>query len=494
VVGRADRLLIVLHHQERIAQIAQGLERVQQTPVVAGVEADARLVQHVQHAYQAAADLGREPDPLALPSGQVAEPDVRHEAEARADLLENRHDDLRRPAPRTLAHHVEELQRLVDRELQHVGDPPSPHRHGQALGPQARAATRLAGRGDHVGLEGQAHPVGLRLPVATRGVGDRALPIELRVALQNGLPLGVLQLAPGGAEREPVLFGQGRQDSPPQPSGRPSPRKDDAFHDRDLVTSHDQRGIGPLLKAEAVAIRTGPVRRVEAELTRLQLGDAQLTGRAGVLLAEQVPPIVRRIHPQHLDRAGRNPESRAHGVGQSLPIPLPNDHSIHDHRDVVVRAAVQSGRIAQLHQLAVHPRPHEPLLDRLLEQIAELAFAAPDEGGEDFDLRSLGPGKDLLGDLGGRLRANGPAAVGAMRGPGPCPEESEVIVDLGDRADGRAGVPARAPLLDRDRRGEPLDLIHVGLLEDAEELTSIRRERLHVPALSLGVNRVEDER
>jgi hypothetical protein len=207
-----------------------------------------------------------------------------------------------------------------------------------------------------------------------------------------------------------------------------------------------------------------------------------------------MPAVGRSIDLQHFDRAGRHSERRSDRVGQPLPIPLPDGQPVHDHRDVMVGAALQAGRIAELHQLAVHSRPHEALPDRFLEQVAELPLSPPHQGSENLDPRSLRPGKDLFGNLGGRLRANRPAAVGAVGSASPRPQEAEVVVDLGDRAHRRARIPARAPLLDRDRRGEPLDLIHIRLLENAQELPGIRRERLHVSALPLGVNRVEDER
>ena len=57
VVGGQDRLLVMLHHQHRIAQIAQLLQAGQQPGVVALVQADRRLVQHVQHPRQPRADL-----------------------------------------------------------------------------------------------------------------------------------------------------------------------------------------------------------------------------------------------------------------------------------------------------------------------------------------------------------------------------------------------------------------------------------------------------
>ena len=45
-------------------------ERLDEAAVVALVQADARLVEHVQHPGEAGADLGRQPDALRLSPGQ----------------------------------------------------------------------------------------------------------------------------------------------------------------------------------------------------------------------------------------------------------------------------------------------------------------------------------------------------------------------------------------------------------------------------------------
>ena len=57
IVGRQDRLLVVLDHDHRVAEIAQALEGFQQPRVVALMQADRGFVQHVEHAGQARADL-----------------------------------------------------------------------------------------------------------------------------------------------------------------------------------------------------------------------------------------------------------------------------------------------------------------------------------------------------------------------------------------------------------------------------------------------------
>ena len=95
-VGRAHRLFVVLDDDQRVAEIAQALQRVDQAGVVALVQADARLVEDVEHAHQAGADLRRQADALRLAAGervggaverQIVESDIDQEAEPLADLF-----------------------------------------------------------------------------------------------------------------------------------------------------------------------------------------------------------------------------------------------------------------------------------------------------------------------------------------------------------------------------------------------------------------------
>ena len=98
VVGGTDGLLVVLDHDDRVAQIAQALQGGDEALVVALVQADGGLVEHVEHADQAAPDLAGQADALGLTAregagraGQreVVEPDVEEELHALADLLED---------------------------------------------------------------------------------------------------------------------------------------------------------------------------------------------------------------------------------------------------------------------------------------------------------------------------------------------------------------------------------------------------------------------
>ena len=68
----ADRLLVVLDDEHGVAEVAQPHQRVDEPAVVALVQADRRLVEHVQHADEAGADLAGEADALRLAAGQGA--------------------------------------------------------------------------------------------------------------------------------------------------------------------------------------------------------------------------------------------------------------------------------------------------------------------------------------------------------------------------------------------------------------------------------------
>jgi hypothetical protein len=59
IVRLADRILVMFHDQHGVPGIAQVFQRGQKPVVVALVQADGRLVQHVKHAGQPAADLAR---------------------------------------------------------------------------------------------------------------------------------------------------------------------------------------------------------------------------------------------------------------------------------------------------------------------------------------------------------------------------------------------------------------------------------------------------
>ena len=103
LVGAGDHFLVVLDHQQRVAEVAKFVERLDQAQVVARMQADRRFVEHVQHAGEAAADLARQANALRLAAGErrrraaereVFEADVDEELQAVADFAPQLAGDL----------------------------------------------------------------------------------------------------------------------------------------------------------------------------------------------------------------------------------------------------------------------------------------------------------------------------------------------------------------------------------------------------------------
>jgi hypothetical protein len=187
VVGGADHVLVVLHHQHAVAQVAQVLQGADEAFVVALVQADAGLVQHVHHALRAAADLAGQADALRLAAAervgaavqaQVVQAHVVEEAQPAGDLAHDLVGDLGLGAHQLQA--LEVGQRIGQRGVLDFVDGLAAglirmlQEHVPRLAPQARALALHAGLGRLVAGQLFAHGHRVGLLEAAREVGDDA--------------------------------------------------------------------------------------------------------------------------------------------------------------------------------------------------------------------------------------------------------------------------------------------------------------------------------
>ena len=96
--ARPHGLLVVLHDDHRVAEVAQPQQGLDEPAVVALVQSDGRLVQDVEHAHQAGADLSGQTDALRLSAreragvamqAEIADAHRLEEAQPLPDLLEH---------------------------------------------------------------------------------------------------------------------------------------------------------------------------------------------------------------------------------------------------------------------------------------------------------------------------------------------------------------------------------------------------------------------
>jgi hypothetical protein len=73
-------------------------------------------------------------------------------------------------------------------------------------------------------------------------------------------------------------------------------------------------------------------------------------------------------------------------------------------------------------------------------------------------------------------------------------QQLHVIGELGHGANRGTRGAHRVGLVDRDRRWNALDPVHLRLVHALQELARVRREGLHVAALAFGIEGIEHQR
>ncbi len=319
-VGRTNRVFVVFDDDERVSEVAQLFERLDQAAVVALVQADRRLVEHVEHAREAGTDLRGEADALGLAPREAAgrarevevgEPHFGEELEARAKFAQHLGADLRLALREVEV--GEEVERIVERHERRVGDGLAGDRDREHLGAQARAVARWAGHLTQVLRPAVPLRVGLGLGELPFDVGDDALearrvrdltteavavlhPYLEILAVQQRLLHVLRKLAPRRVEVETELFGNAEQQSLVVLVKRLTlrrPRQNRTLDDRGVGVTNHQVFVDGHANTEAIAGGACAERRVKRERARLDLGQREgVAVRAREVLRERLFSVV----------------------------------------------------------------------------------------------------------------------------------------------------------------------------------------------------------
>ena len=519
IVGGSHGVLVVLHHQQGVAQVPQVLHGVQQHIVVPLVEADGGLVQNVKHPHEGGANLGGQPDALALAAGQrgrrpaqgqVLETHALKEAETALDLLEDALGNEHLLVGE--GQMVDKVQGVGHRLAAELVNVDAAHRHRQGLLAQPPAAAVRTGPLTHALLQLPAHGVGLGLPIAALQVVAHALKGLVQRALAPLPVIGQLQLLPLGAveddvhhlrrqvlhrggQLELVLLGQGVKVHPGDGVPLdvvPAGGGDGPLQDGQVLVGDDDVRVYLQLGAQTGTGGAGAEGVIEGEHTGGQLLDGDAAVLTCVVLGEEDVPVL----PHHVDdhNASRQVGGHLHRVGEPLGDVRLDDQPVHHHLDAVFLVLVQLDLLGQVVDGPVRPDTDIARLAGVLKDLLVLAFLAPDDGGQHLDAGSLGQGEDLVDDLVDGLLLDLLAALGAVGRAHPGPEQTEVVVNLGHRAHSGAGVLRGGLLVDGNSGAQAVDVVHVRLLHLAQEHPGVGAEGLHIAALSLGVNGVKGQR
>ena len=490
----------------------------QKPRVVALVQPDGGFVQDVHDPHQSGTDLACQPDALCFSPGkrlrtaverQVVEPDVHQELQARLDFLDDLLGDLA-----ALPGELHGTEMIEDGFHGSLGEGWKGRAFDVDVTRLVLQAGTVAGRtGPNGQIAGQALPdhARLGLPVAPVHVGDDAFetvsaddlvaPVVdiaevdafVSRAVQDGVPVRLLEPLVGHLDIESVVPRE-RLEHVEVVDVAPIPAPNRAFRKSRLRIGDHQVGVEVLLDAQTIARRAGARRVVEGEHARFEFADAvaafgtRETGAEGQIRA--VVGIEEADDGDVLAEVQRGLER----LGEALLGVAPDPKPVHDGFDGVLLVLVEVRGMVEIGHDAVDASPDEAVGGEFREHVLVLSLAVPDHGGQDHDPQALGNRDDLVDHLADRLGIEGKAVLGAARLADPRKQEPEVVVDLGDRAHGRAGIVGSGLLLDRNRRRQALDVVDVGFLHHGQELPGVRRQRLDVAALALGVEGVEGQR
>ena len=153
MVRAADGVLVVLDHDQRVALRLELLQRVEQDPVVARVQADRGLVEDVAHAAQVGAELRGEADALRLAARErrrraVERRGRRARPRSRKPRRERSSATMSRAISRFAALQLdarEQRRERFDRQRGELGDRAALPAHRERLAVEALALARGAG-------------------------------------------------------------------------------------------------------------------------------------------------------------------------------------------------------------------------------------------------------------------------------------------------------------------------------------------------------------
>ena len=383
VVGGADRVLVVLDHQHRIADVAQMLQRGQQAVVVALMQADRGFVEHVHHAGEAGADLRRQADALRFATRervggaverQIVEPDVVEKTDAGDDFLDDLVGD-----PGAMAFECQGFKKCQHLFQRHRADFIDGHAADHDVArflAQSRALARGTGFVVLVFGEFLAYRHRVGFVIAPLHVGEYALEriAFRRVAAARRQRLEGDRLAAGAVEDhvldarrqrfprrvefETVMHRQALQHHVEELVTL-VPALDRAAGQRQMREGDHPRRIEEGDLAQAITLAARAHRVVEREQARLQFGQCVAADRAGEFGGEEV--LLAAVH-FHRQRATVGVAQRGlEAFGQTLLGVGTHFQTIDHHLDGVLPVFIQLGYGVDLVHRAIDPHPHEAL-------------------------------------------------------------------------------------------------------------------------------------
>ena len=154
---------------------------------------------------------------------------------------------------------------------------------------------------------------------------------------------------------------------------------------------------------------------------------------------------------------------------------------------------IQGGKFLQVEHFPIDPDPAKALPLQAFQEFDVFSLAIHYHRGQYGDAAPGGELHNLVHHLGNGQGSNGPTALVEKGQPRPGKEHPQIIVNFGGGGYRGTRVLGGAALLDGDGRRQALNVLHVRLVHQLQELPGVSRKAFHVAPLSFGIENVEGQ-
>ena len=144
--------------------------------------------------------------------------------------------------------------------------------------------------------------------------------------------------------------------------------------------------------------------------------------------------------------------------------------------------------------LAIDSSIQITLLLELFEQLAVVSLTSADNGSQQRNFATRKAILDQFDNAFVGVMHHLLARYGRICARGTSIQQTQEIVDLGNRTHRRTRVLVGGLLLDRHNGAQTRNLIDIRTFHIADELAGIGRKGLHIATLPLGIDRIEGQR
>ena len=394
-IAGPNGVFVVLDNEHGVAQVAQSVQRVDQAMIIALVQPDGRLVQHIQRAHESRANLAGQTNALGLTTGQgasraregqIVETDIEQKPKACVyffgDALGNHLFAL------TQLEACQKLRRLGNRQFTHLRDGFVVDFYRQRFGFESRTLAGRAWLFAHVtfvllslriafgalmtALQPRNHTFKLGAVLAHSSVAIAIFNDDIFAqAMHDDFLMFGSELGPWLFGVNSLVFGHGFEHPHEVHGVRAAPRGERTFSNTQIWVRHHQVGVNFVGCAETEAFLARAIRRVEGEIARGQLFVRRGALRAYQLLAE-VQHFADSIGFAHNFDGGDaigQAQSRFHAVGQAPVNAVLAHQAVHNHIDGVLFIARQFLacflKLRDFHYGPVDTSPSKPLAQQI---------------------------------------------------------------------------------------------------------------------------------